>query len=136
MSYFDDAPLNEQAEAFLPIAKLIIEQCDFHAGAVRFDVLRNGRERGYVLTRTDDEKNGLRVFFAECRGSDQFFLWSWPTTNPALAPTIAECSTHSYEERVEVPWLRFDLAWAQLKKLVDRPSRRAQIPHRVEGFGA
>jgi hypothetical protein len=93
--------VSAQAEAFLPIAlaKLTSMSEDDLLDDCLVDVhpLFNYREKGYVITIQPDAsfgsyKRALRIFFAEDRSSDDFFLWAWVILGSfsAMTPSVEE----------------------------------------------
>lgn len=115
--------LNLQAVAFKPIALHILNESDFESDVhwnVGFAEFRNGRERGYVVSiQHGFASKVVRIFFAEDRNTDRFFIWTWEDHRVHFdSPELTDASTASYKGRFTCGEFRFDLASVEFKNLV------------------
>jgi hypothetical protein len=106
-----------QAQAFLPVVLHELQLLDEedllrNITAAELSPLYNGRERGYcvVLTPVNAPETAptLVVFWAEDRGSDYYFVWSWERPGPVvnMPPQLPEDAGKSYRNRPTFPHLQ------------------------------
>jgi len=114
--------LNLQAQAFRPIAIHILDVANFDEDVlwrISFTELRNGRERGYCASiNYGFERNTVRIFFGEVRGSDQFFIWTWDDQKELERPSTNDSTDGSYKSRFTCGEFQFHLAAKEFLRIV------------------